>query len=177
MPGLLKVGRTSNAPSKRMSELHTTSVPTPFELEVAFQVSDSAYEERRIHRLLDSYRVAKNREFFRIGVAEAAKTAINSFSDFKLFYAKDSHGIGKFEEAIREERTEKEKQQTQKLISKLSELKTKGSKVAEEVKSLQAKKRVLNGKLASLGARPKNCLLYTSPSPRDKRQSRMPSSA
>ena len=26
-------------------------------------------------------------------------------------------------------------------------------------------------------ARPKNCLLYTSPSPRDKRQSRMPSSA
>ena len=26
-------------------------------------------------------------------------------------------------------------------------------------------------------ARPRNCLLYTSPSPRDKRQSRMPSSA
>ena len=25
--------------------------------------------------------------------------------------------------------------------------------------------------------KPKNCLLYTSPSPRDKRQSRMPSSA
>ena len=155
MPGLLKVGRTSNAPSKRMSELHTTSVPTPFELEVAFQVSDSAYAERRIHQLLDSFRVAKNREFFRIGVAEAAETAINSFSDFKLFYAKKSHGIVEIEQAFREERTEKEKQQTEKLVSKLSALKSKGSKVAEEVKSLQAKKRVLNSKLASLGARPK----------------------
>ena len=31
--------------------------------------------------------------------------------------------------------------------------------------------------MAAYGAGPKTCLLYTSPSPRDKRQSRMPSSA
>ena len=33
------------------------------------------------------------------------------------------------------------------------------------------------GGASSLMAMPKACLLYTSPSPRDKRQSRMPSSA
>ena len=31
--------------------------------------------------------------------------------------------------------------------------------------------------VVSIGGRPDPCLLYTSPSPRDKRQSRMPSSA
>ena len=33
------------------------------------------------------------------------------------------------------------------------------------------------GKLGLMGDLAKSCLLYTSPSPRDKRQSRMPSSA
>ena len=36
-------------------------------------------------------------------------------------------------------------------------------------------KEILNGRVKTL--HPKICLLYTSPSPRDKRQSRMPSSA
>ena len=35
--------------------------------------------------------------------------------------------------------------------------------------------RLITGKLGEAGL--KHCLLYTSPSPRDKRQSRMPSSA
>ena len=33
------------------------------------------------------------------------------------------------------------------------------------------------GTITKIIKRPKGCLLYTSPSPRDKRQSRMPSSA
>ena len=40
-----------------------------------------------------------------------------------------------------------------------------------------AKQLAESGASVCLMARDKNCLLYTSPSPRDKRQSRMPSSA
>ena len=36
---------------------------------------------------------------------------------------------------------------------------------------------IKDGKIWARGATDNNCLLYTSPSPRDKRQSRMPSSA
>ena len=36
---------------------------------------------------------------------------------------------------------------------------------------------LLTQKAANTGTLPRHCLLYTSPSPRDKRQSRMPSSA
>ena len=46
----------------------------------------------------------------------------------------------------------------------------KAKKIIEKVKEKEKK-------LVSEQAPPKNCLLYTSPSPRDKRQSRMPSSA
>ena len=41
----------------------------------------------------------------------------------------------------------------------------------------QAGLRLFVDGLLEIGDLPKNCLLYTSPSPRDKRQSRMPSSA
>ena len=37
--------------------------------------------------------------------------------------------------------------------------------------------RVLNDNVANLGLNPVTCLLYTSPSPRDVEESRMPSSA
>ena len=49
-------------------------------------------------------------------------------------------------------------------------------RIIDEYKSQNAKVATANeGDLPGLAA--KNCLLYTSPSPRDKRQSRMPSSA
>ena len=41
----------------------------------------------------------------------------------------------------------------------------------------QGKENLLPGKTPWIVDRIKSCLLYTSPSPRDKRQSRMPSSA
>ena len=45
----------------------------------------------------------------------------------------------------------------------------------KEVKEVEKQKKDLKDIKSVL--RPKRCLLYTSPSPRDKRQSRMPSSA
>ena len=66
MPGLLKVGTTTNTPNERMSELHSTGVPTPFQLELAIKVSNGLNAEKIAHKALSNYRVAKNREFFRI---------------------------------------------------------------------------------------------------------------
>ena len=40
MPGLVKVGKTTTTPNQRMSELHSTGVPTPFELEFSISVND-----------------------------------------------------------------------------------------------------------------------------------------
>ena len=47
----------------------------------------------------------------------------------------------------------------------------------EPRKFMVAQKSTMEKAMEVLSAQLKNCLLYTSPSPRDKRQSRMPSSA
>ena len=47
-------------------------------------------------------------------------------------------------------------------------------KTVKKIKKKVSKKKVVKAKKT---VKAKNCLLYTSPSPRDKRQSRMPSSA
>lgn len=39
MPGLVKVGKTTTSPGQRMAELHTTGVPTAFELEFCAEVA------------------------------------------------------------------------------------------------------------------------------------------
>ena len=73
MPGLIKIGRTFRDSRDRARELHTTGVPTPFE--VAFELFSLEHEkvEERIHQQLESFRVSINREFFRYPL----KNAIN----------------------------------------------------------------------------------------------------
>ena len=39
MPGLIKVGKTTTHPDQRMSELHSTGVPTPFILEFSIELT------------------------------------------------------------------------------------------------------------------------------------------
>jgi T5orf172 domain len=65
MPGLLKVGRTFRDSKARARELHSTGVPTPFE--VAFELFAENHEEleQKLHEHLAEFRVAGNREFFR----------------------------------------------------------------------------------------------------------------
>lgn len=57
MPGLIKVGKTTTHPSQRMSELHSTGVPTPFELEFSATVNSCDYSEKAAHLALANYRV------------------------------------------------------------------------------------------------------------------------
>ena len=93
MPGLIKVGKTTTHPSQRMSELHSTGVPTPFELEFCAIVSNCTYSEKVAHRALASYRVAGNREFFRVQIKTAIELIIPQIGEYDIHYARDTHGI------------------------------------------------------------------------------------
>lgn len=72
MPGLVKVGLTTRALDARAAELTAaTGVPTPFVVAWGRAVSDCAYVEAAVHRMLDDRRVSGKREFFRCDVATA----------------------------------------------------------------------------------------------------------
>ena len=93
MPGLIKVGKTTTHPSQRMSELHSTGVPTPFDLEFSATVSSCDYSEKAAHRALANYRVTGNREFFRISVKKAIELILPTIGDYKIHDVKETHGI------------------------------------------------------------------------------------
>ncbi|MBR2932431.1 MAG: GIY-YIG nuclease family protein [Rikenellaceae bacterium] len=66
---IIKIGITSGTVEKRMKELHTTGVPTPFEEYASFQTNKYKDVERFMHRslsLLADNRINPNREFFNI---------------------------------------------------------------------------------------------------------------
>ena len=69
MPGLIKVGFTTNDPRTRASELYTTGVPTPFIVEFAVLVDDPIWTEKAFHEMYDEYRV-KGREFFELSLTD-----------------------------------------------------------------------------------------------------------
>jgi hypothetical protein len=71
MPGLLKIGKTTRDPHERSQALYSTGVPTPFFVEYSWEVTDCSACERLAHQALDSYRVTKKREFFRIPLKTA----------------------------------------------------------------------------------------------------------
>jgi hypothetical protein len=73
MPGLLKIGCTTRAPHERRLELHTTGVPTAFDIEYACEVADCWACEQAAHRALDRYRIVPNREFFKVSIKTAIK--------------------------------------------------------------------------------------------------------
>ena len=65
-----------------------------------------------------------------------------------------------------------------KLGCNLTDAKSTAKKVNVTYQSSEGEQKDSFDKLiVAVGRRPNSCLLYTSPSPRDKRQSRMPSSA
>lgn len=72
---IVKIGLTSGTVEKRMKELHTTGVPTPFEKYASIKTSKYEEVERFMHHslslLCEGSRVNDNREFFRIGPEKA----------------------------------------------------------------------------------------------------------
>lgn len=72
MPGMVKIGRTSRDDvNTRVGELYTTSVPLPYFLESEWFVEWPAAREALIHGALARYRVAPDREFFKLPADEA----------------------------------------------------------------------------------------------------------
>lgn len=68
MPGLLKVGQTTDYPEVRLQQLNTTGVPTSFLLEFCFRVDNAVLVEKEIHQNLSAFRYNSNREFFEITI-------------------------------------------------------------------------------------------------------------
>jgi hypothetical protein len=84
MPGLIKIGKTTTSPNQRMSELHSTGVPTPFVLELSVEVDDCHASEQAAHSALAKYRVADNREFFRVSVGAAVEAILPVIGEYEL---------------------------------------------------------------------------------------------
>ncbi len=67
---IVKIGLTSGSVEKRMKELHTTGVPTPFERYASIKTSKYEEVERFMHHSLsllsEGCRLNNNREFFKI---------------------------------------------------------------------------------------------------------------
>jgi len=66
MPGLVKIGQTTNDITNRMNELYKTGVPLPFDCDFACEVDDCKLVEDALHEAFNPYRINPKREFFRI---------------------------------------------------------------------------------------------------------------
>ena len=97
LQGMVKIGVTTTSPEQRCKELSSsTSIPTPFELVVAYHV-DTPYEvERSVHERLNHLRVSQNREFFNA----TKEDLINAMEDWSLH----EHGNCKIDVLLSEQR-------------------------------------------------------------------------
>ena len=72
MPGLVKIGYTKNDPTHRAKQINAaTGVAMDFNVEWAYPCFNGFELEQEVHSYLDSFRLNKNREFFRMSVEEA----------------------------------------------------------------------------------------------------------
>ncbi len=72
MPGLVKIGKTSQEDhNTRVSQLYTTGVPVPFDIEYACRVPNPTEVETALHRAFAPQRINPRREFFAIEPEQA----------------------------------------------------------------------------------------------------------
>jgi hypothetical protein len=93
MPKYLKIGCTSRDVRSRVDELdRSTSIPTPFKIEMYFPSNDHYRDEKSIHQALDGYRVT-GKEFFEISIEEAIYNlrALSDLIDFESALENNQH--------------------------------------------------------------------------------------
>lgn len=66
MPGLIKIGRTTNLEQRVKSLSSDTGVPLPFEVFYACSVRDANEVERALHNAFGDHRINPKREFFEL---------------------------------------------------------------------------------------------------------------
>lgn len=147
MSGLLKIGKTTKSPNKRMVELHSTGVPTPFVLDFAAEVNDCTHSEKVIHQVLANYRVSKNREFFRIEIKQALELVLEVIGEYEIHYLSHNFNIEKIRKKINEKtriKEEREKIEYEKYLEKSMALKSiKQNELAElNLKIVEIKKKL-----------------------------------
>ncbi|MGE9292583.1 MAG: SUMF1/EgtB/PvdO family nonheme iron enzyme, partial [Puniceicoccales bacterium] len=77
MTGLLKIGVTERTVQERVTELNSTGVPLPFEIEAVFDSANPLEDELKVHQTLKSCRLNNNREFFSLDL----KSAVHRITD------------------------------------------------------------------------------------------------
>ena len=89
MPGLVKIGRTSDTVEARISNLSAVSgVPLSFECYFAATVNDSAKLEKILHQLFSEARVNPKREFFNVDPEKVVLAiGIGDFTEVTLGYS------------------------------------------------------------------------------------------
>ena len=160
--GTIKVGMTTSSPEKRAAELHTTGVPTPFEVAASWRVPAGEHRkyEKIAHKALAKYRVSKNREFFELD-ADKAIQIINKLiptpeqiAEKKIRdeeKAKAAH-IKEAEQTVLRQKEQKEREvfkfnrEKQELLNKKYSL----QKQASEYKTILSKRQSL---IVSVGSR------------------------
>lgn len=99
MPGLVKIGRTThNDPQTRLSQLYTTGVPVPFDIEYACRVPNAQEVEKALHQAFAPQRINRKREFFEIDPDQAiAILRLLDFQDVTKEVESESSSIEKSE--------------------------------------------------------------------------------
>lgn len=83
MPGYLKIGQTERHPASRAAELSNHSgIPTPFKIELFYEVSKRLAAERAVHTALADKRASPDREFFLISVQDARLAVLRAAAEF-----------------------------------------------------------------------------------------------
>ena len=72
-PNIYKIGSTYGLPEERAEELTGTGHLLPFKVEDKIKIKSAEFYEKKIHSLLNKYRVKQNREFFQMELSEIKK--------------------------------------------------------------------------------------------------------
>lgn len=89
MPGIVKIGRTTNLQSRVIALSSPSSVPEPFQIAYAAYVEDGPFVERALHATFSMHRMP-GREFFRIPAANAiAALSLAEVAQVSLYDERD----------------------------------------------------------------------------------------
>ncbi|MEO0377188.1 MAG: GIY-YIG nuclease family protein [Cyanobacteria bacterium P01_A01_bin.17] len=96
MPGLVKIGKTlQDDHNTRVSQLYTTGVPVPFDIEYACRVPNPTEVEAALHTAFAPQRINPRREFFEIDPDQAiAILRLLNVEDVTDEVKSDLDGIG-----------------------------------------------------------------------------------
>ena len=110
MPGLFKIGKTKRKPDDRSIELYTTGVPSPFKIEISFEVENCDKSEKEIFECLNENRYSADREFFRgVSVESIIEKIVPILGNFSVHSQSRQFNIALLKEKIDEKKKRQSK--------------------------------------------------------------------